>query len=431
MIEGERQVATTLKDIRRDHIARYEFAANRLKGKRVLDCACGVGYGSKILAETSNVKAADIDPEAIAYAKEHYAHEKVVHVISDASVVGPFTGYDAVVSFETIEHLEDPLPALERFAKTAKTLIASVPNESVYPYEDNIKFHYRHYTAEQFEDLLNRAGYEVQEWHGQIGPESDVEPNIQGRTLIVVAERSDDPKGGTWKQLPKPVPKSVAIVAMGMSSATYVRLASNKGGRQRVSDEVWAINSMGNVIKHDLLFHMDDCRVQESRAEREPDGNVAGMQEWLKDHPRFLTSRKYPEYPGAIEFPLEKVINGLGSTYFNNTVAYAVAYAIFIGVQKISLYGCDYSYQQIHKAESGRGCVEFLLGLAAARGIHIEVAQDSTLLDACIPDNQRFYGYDAVDIKLNNTDKGMKVEMTKREALPTAEEIEKRYNHEP
>jgi len=229
----------------------------------------------------------------------------------------------------------------------------------------------------------------------------------------------------------KPVPSSVAIVAMGMSASTYVRLASNRGGRQKVSSEVWAINSMGNVIKHDLLFHMDDCKIQEARAEREPDGNVAGMLDWLKEHPRFITSRKYPEYPGATEFPLQDVINNLGSTYFNNTVAYAVAYAIYIGVQRISIYGADYSYAQMHKAESGRGCVEFLLGIAAARGIHIEVAQDSTLLDACIPDNQRFYGYDAVDIKLDNTDKGMKVEMSQRDKLPTAEEIEKRYNHEP
>ncbi|MES0444978.1 MAG: methyltransferase domain-containing protein [Desulfobacterales bacterium] len=432
MNPGERQVAVARSDIRRDHVARYEFAADRLKDKQVLDCACGVGYGSKILAEAgARVKAVDIDQEAIDYAKEHYAHGNVVHVVADASVIGPFNGYDAVVSFETIEHLEDPLPALKRYSKIASLLIASVPNESVFPYSENILYHHRHYTAEQFENLLNRAGYEVLEWHGQAGSESEVEPNIQGRTLIAVAETSSNPIGGTWKAMPKAAPKSVSIVAMGKSAATYIRLASNKGGRQRVSDEVWAINSMGNVIKHDLLFHMDDCRVQESRAKRDPDGNVAGMVEWLKSHPRFITSKKYPEYTGAHEFPLQDVINSVGTTYLNNTVAYAVAYAIFIGVQKISLYGADYSYDDLHKAESGRGCVEFLLGMAAARGIQVEVAQDSTLLDACIPDDLRFYGYDASDIKLEHADTGVVLEITDREVLPTAEEIEIRYNHEP
>lgn len=223
---------------------------------------------------------------------------------------------------------------------------------------------------------------------------------------------------------------SVAIVAMGRSSATYLSMASTKGGRHKIADEVWAINSMGGVIQHDLLFHMDDCRVQEARAKAQPDGNVAGMLDWLKVHPRFFTSKAYPEYQGAMEYPLQDVINGIGSVYFNNTVAYAVAWAIHIGVKKISLWGVDYSYPDLHKAESGRGCVEFLLGVAAARGIELEVAADSTLLDANVPDNQKPYGYDASHVKFDYTENGVKVSMTPRDRLPTAQEIERRYKHD-
>lgn len=227
-------------------------------------------------------------------------------------------------------------------------------------------------------------------------------------------------------------PKTVAIVAMGMSSATYLRLASTKGDRHRVADEIWAINSMGGVIKHDLLFHMDDCKVQEARAERQPEGNIAGMVGWLKGHPRFITSKAYADYPGAIEFPLEEVINKIGIAYFNNTVAYAVAYAMFLGVEKISLYGVDFSYENGHKAEKGRGCVEFLLGAASAGGIAVEVASDSTLLDANVNESMRFYGYDASDMKMERTADGvLVVHQTPREQLPSAEEIEIRYNHEP
>ncbi len=224
-------------------------------------------------------------------------------------------------------------------------------------------------------------------------------------------------------------PESVAIVAMGMSAATYLRLCAKAGDRKRVADETWAINSMGGVIKHDLLFHMDDCRVQEARAKRSPGGNVAGMLGWLKNHPKFFTSRKYPEYPGAKEFPLQKVINSLGVAYFNNTVAYAIAYAIYIGVKKIGIYGADYSYVDLHKSERGRGCVEFLLGIATAKGIHVVVAGDSSLLDANIPDDQKFYGYEAVNIELKNTSKGVKVKMKQRD-IPSAEEMEARYKHE-
>lgn len=226
-------------------------------------------------------------------------------------------------------------------------------------------------------------------------------------------------------------PKSVAIVAMGQSSDTYLRLCANLGDRRRVADETWAINAMGGVIQHDLLFHMDDCKVQEARAARTPDSNIAGMVRWLRDHPNFITSKAYPEYPGAHEFPLQDVINTLGASYFNNTVPYAMAYALFIGVKKVAIYGADYSYENLHKAEMGRGCLEFWIGLAAARGVAVEVAGNSTLLDANVDASQRFYGYDASDVTLEQTDAGVRVIQTPRESLPSAEEIEVRYNHEP
>ena len=227
------------------------------------------------------------------------------------------------------------------------------------------------------------------------------------------------------------VPESVAIVAMGTSHSSYTKLVANLGNRRRVADETWVINAMGSALEHDLLFHMDDCKVQESRAERDPKGNIASMVEWLRNHPRFFTSKVYEDYPGAIEFPLEQVINKLGISYFNNTVAYAVAYAMFLDVKTIKIFGADYTYANLHKAEKGRGCVEFLLGAAAARGIRIEVASDSTLLDANVPEDQRFYGYDACSVKLENTERGIIVHRTPRDALPSAEEIEKRYSHEP
>jgi hypothetical protein len=49
------------------------------------------------------------------------------------------------------------------------------------------------------------------------------------------------------------------------------------------------------------------------------------------------------------------VINSCGIAYFNNTAAYAVAYAVHIGVKKITLFGCDYTYPNAHDAEKGRG----------------------------------------------------------------------------
>lgn len=213
---------------------------------------------------------------------------------------------------------------------------------------------------------------------------------------------------------------------MGPSSGTYLAVAASAGTRKEIADEVWAINAMGDVIHHDLLFHMDDCKLQETRAEVDPDGCVAGMVKWLKSHPKFITSKAYPDYPGAIEFPLEEVINRFGTTYFNNTVAYAVAYAIYIGVEEIMLYGVDFTYSDHHKAEMGRGCVEYWIGVANANRIHVAVASNSTLLDSNVPQENKPYGYDAYHVSYEIKD-GVKV-IKKDKPLPTPEEIESRYN---
>ena len=79
MKEGERQVAPTLDGIRRDHVARYEFAARVLPTpSRVIDFACGVGYGTRILGDAGHQALGfDVDKEAIAYARKHYAGHEV------------------------------------------------------------------------------------------------------------------------------------------------------------------------------------------------------------------------------------------------------------------------------------------------------------------------------------------------------------------
>jgi len=184
MRAGERQVSPTLDGIRADHRNRYQWAVDHVVG-RATDAACGIGYGSKILADAGiKVRAIDVDEEAVEYAQAHYAHDLIKYQCSDINRAGPFLS-DTTIAFEMIEHIEDPLPFLQQV--TGK-LLASVPNETVFPWK-NYEYHYRHYTKDEFEDLLNQAGFKVKSWHGQLGPESAVEDNLQGRTLIAISER--------------------------------------------------------------------------------------------------------------------------------------------------------------------------------------------------------------------------------------------------
>ncbi len=152
-------------------------------------------------------------------------------------------------------------------------------------------------------------------------------------------------------------------------------------------DEVWAINHMGKMLKDiDLIIAMDDLRHEKERYEGMMNGEIP-----------ILTSTVYPEF-NCIEYPLREVINELHpgnvsylGTYFRNTVSFAVAYAIYKGFDRISLYGCDFYYDGGVKTEEARANCEFWLGFAHARGIKIEVSEGSTTLDMNKP--QKLYGY--------------------------------------
>lgn len=225
-------------------------------------------------------------------------------------------------------------------------------------------------------------------------------------------------------------PKHVAILGLGPSLEEYVNLTKRLGGRHVYCDEVWGINAVGGVIQCDRIFHMDDVRVQEARAKARPDSNIARMLEWMREDPGpIYTSRAHPDYPGLVEFPLEEVVNEFGHPYLNNTAAYAVAYALYIGVEKLSIFGCDYTYPSAHDAEQGRGCLEFWLGIAAARNVKLAMPKVSSLMDACYPQQRRLYGYDTIDLALTKEGDRIRITRTLHDRPINAEEVEDRYDH--
>jgi predicted RNA methylase len=180
----------SLEQIRRDHVKRYLFAADRLRGKRVLDLACGCGYGSWILHGAGNeVTGADIEAEAIAYAKKNYQGPTYLCQAAEETK----GEYDALVTFETLEHLDDPSIVLK--AVQAPLVIASVPNEERYPFSverfaGDAYPHKRHYTPKQFDELLESAGFKIRERFCQPSKhEGDLQEGTDGLFLIYVANR--------------------------------------------------------------------------------------------------------------------------------------------------------------------------------------------------------------------------------------------------
>jgi SAM-dependent methyltransferase len=117
-----------------EHEQRYRFFAERYGGLDVLDAACGVGYGSAIMARygAKSVTGIDIDSEAITYARQHFTHPGINYTMIGAEELSKLGRmFDLVVSFETIEHLRDPRAFLKEVRQVLRPgggLICSTPN---------------------------------------------------------------------------------------------------------------------------------------------------------------------------------------------------------------------------------------------------------------------------------------------------------------
>lgn len=146
-----------------EHIQRYELLKEVVRDKIILDAACGEGYGSYLLSQTAmKVTGLDIDAKSIAYASEKYNNANVDFLVSTINKL-PFedNAFDAVVSFETLEHVDFETQVLfmreiKRVLKENGILIISTPNKKYYSDEVNYTnpFHVKELYREEFIEML-------------------------------------------------------------------------------------------------------------------------------------------------------------------------------------------------------------------------------------------------------------------------------------
>jgi 2-polyprenyl-3-methyl-5-hydroxy-6-metoxy-1,4-benzoquinol methylase len=100
----------------RRHLAVYEWIGARVIGKRVLDMACGEGYGSEVLSRgAASVVGVDANPEAYEHARLRYRRQNLVYERGLVETFGEPGSFDAVVFLQTIEHVHDPGAVLTHF----------------------------------------------------------------------------------------------------------------------------------------------------------------------------------------------------------------------------------------------------------------------------------------------------------------------------
>ena len=144
------------------HLVVYRWIAARVAGLKVVDMACGEGYGSDTLAlSAATVVGVDANPEAFEHASLRYRR---ANLRFERDLVETFAEHcDAVVFLQTIEHVQDPDSVLEHFKSLLGergAVYVSTPNlltlaPAGAPKSDN-PWHVKEYRAEEFEQLCAR-----------------------------------------------------------------------------------------------------------------------------------------------------------------------------------------------------------------------------------------------------------------------------------
>jgi len=143
----------------RRHLAVYEWIAPQVRGMRVVDLACGEGYGSAVLArEAALVTGVDANPEAFEHARLRYTGPRVRF---ERDMIETWEGdVDAVVFLQTIEHVRDPDAVLARLARLAPLAFVSTPNVLTLAPPGEARsgnpWHLREYRPEELRALCER-----------------------------------------------------------------------------------------------------------------------------------------------------------------------------------------------------------------------------------------------------------------------------------
>jgi SAM-dependent methyltransferase len=152
--------------IAHEHVARYEFAAARAEGKVVVDCACGDGACTLLLASRAReVRAYDLSGAAVRLARAASPPGNVTIEVADATALPlPDDSADLYVALETIEHLDDDRAFLDevvRVLKPSGVLVCSTPDRDVYSPGNTLssrpwnRFHVREYSQPELVAMLD------------------------------------------------------------------------------------------------------------------------------------------------------------------------------------------------------------------------------------------------------------------------------------
>jgi ubiquinone/menaquinone biosynthesis C-methylase UbiE len=234
---GERFLPNEAGEMWAEHWHRYHAIQHLVAGKRVLDVACGEGYGSALLSRlASAVSGVDISNEAVTHATAEYLTQKNLKFIEASCTQLPFAdhSFDVVVSFETIEHITEHdsfLDEIKRVLTTDGLLIISSPNKAEYSDARNFQneFHVKELYRDELATLImkrftharwlsQRNGfYSLITVEANINTGADFKPLLLGDAHVITVSKKSP------QQLAAPLPALYFLVLASANAATIER----------------------------------------------------------------------------------------------------------------------------------------------------------------------------------------------------------------
>lgn len=253
-----------------EHVTRYRSALPVVEGKVALDIACGSGYGTQLLASrAAHVFGVDRDEDAVAYAARTYGAANVEYKVGDATAIPlPDDSVDVVVTFETIEHIDDYrafMDEIKRVLKPDGVALISTPNDL--EFAEGNHFHLHEFTYQELLDLVGEYFTEVRS-HFQATWKYVAIGSVEAFT-------TDGPLNLPTENL----------APLSPDAFLYFYLVCSNVAIERSIDELAAVGehySERGVVEHEAVTHgaITNLRAEESRL-REQVGQLEAVNAWL------------------------------------------------------------------------------------------------------------------------------------------------------
>ncbi len=283
---GERFVPGARGEIWVEHWHRYHFAAQFAHGLRVVDAACGEGYGSALLARhAASVVGADLSPEAVAHARRAYGGIANLSFVQAPCTALPLpdASADLFVSFETVEHIREQEAFLDEIARVLApdgVLLLSCPNRREYSDRRGFanEFHVKELYRDELAALVARR-FKHARWYGQrpsffsvIAPE----PRAEAGHLAEVAEANPaDACPSLGEPLYFLVAASRSVGTLGMLPATLSVLADRDDWVHRDYEKVMRHLETAGAQLREMAGHVEALAKAREEAMKSRDDALA------------------------------------------------------------------------------------------------------------------------------------------------------------